>query len=81
MVNDIFRDGGSEEPRRKMLDTGPALVGPDSPKRLISRHKAEMYNMVLEVRKRHGSNGLKEGLMIGRAQLRLAVDQQFSKVA
>ena len=48
-----------------MLGTGPALVGPDSPKRLISRGKAEMYNMVLEVRKRHGSNGLKKGFMIG----------------
>jgi hypothetical protein len=81
LVNGIFRGRRSEEPRGEMLGTGPALVGPDSPKRLISRHKAEMYNMVLEVRKRHGSKGLKKGLMIGRAQLRLAVDQQFSKVA
>lgn len=64
-----------------MLGTGLALVGPDSPKRPISRRKAEMYNMVLEVRKRHGSHGLKKGLMISRAQLRLAVDQQFSKMA
>jgi len=49
-----------------MLGTGPALVGPDSPKRLIRRHKAEMYNMALEVRKRHGSKRLKKGLTIGR---------------
>ena len=46
MVNDIFRDGGSEEPRRKMLDTGPALIDSDSHKKLTDRHKAEKYNMM-----------------------------------
>ena len=54
MTNGIFRGGGSEEPRREMLGTGPALAGSDSPQRLISRHKAEKYNMMLEVRKRYG---------------------------
>jgi len=57
LVNDIFRGGGSEELRREMLGTGLALAGSDRPKRLISRYKAEKYNMMLEVRKRHGSNG------------------------
>ena len=46
LVNGIFRGGGSEESRREMLGTGPALAGSDSSKTLISRHKAEKYNMM-----------------------------------
>jgi hypothetical protein len=57
LTNGIFRGGASGELRGEVFGTGPALAGSDSPRRLTSRHKAEKYNMMLEVRKRHYSNG------------------------
>ena len=46
LVNGIFRGGGSEEPRKGTLGTGPATTDSDSSKKLISKHKAEKYNMM-----------------------------------